>query len=307
MPVTFILGEVKPLGFFNNIKFIRGGHGFLWSRLREAEITKDVDVLILGSSIAYRGIDTRAFDSLGLKAFNLGSSNQTPLQTEYLLNKHLERMNPSIVIWDVTPFTLNNSGYESYIDLVSNDGANWKLFHMIGKHKKYEGIHTLVYVWMKESLTNYYSFKESKFKKNDKYISGGFVEKNYSTSNVEVLEDKKPLLLKEYQKESLENSLINLKIRGAKIFLITGPLNPIVYSNVANRDEINGYFKNIVKKYELLGFIDFNQIIGDKLDPIYHFTDPSHLNQIGVEIYNEKLIELLLLNTKLDSKNFENN
>ncbi len=81
-------------GYPSKIKNVKGQYGHSWKRLREAKEYGDVDVLILGSSLAYREIDVRAFDSLGLKAFNLGSSSQTPLQASFLLDNYLDKLDP---------------------------------------------------------------------------------------------------------------------------------------------------------------------------------------------------------------------
>ncbi|MFN9798593.1 MAG: hypothetical protein ACK54P_01135, partial [Bacteroidota bacterium] len=56
-----IFGEWK----LQNILYRRAGHGHSFSRFREADTTKNVDLLFLGSSHAYRGFDTRIFDSAG--------------------------------------------------------------------------------------------------------------------------------------------------------------------------------------------------------------------------------------------------
>ena len=64
----------------------------------EAKEVKNVDILILGSSHSYLGIDTRTFNNIGYSAFNLGTTAQTPIQTELLLNRYLNSINPKIIV-----------------------------------------------------------------------------------------------------------------------------------------------------------------------------------------------------------------
>src|SRR5690554_458534 len=65
--------------------------GHTETRLKEVKSFGDVDILFLGSSHAYRGFDTRIFKKAGFRSFNLGTSAQTPLQTQILLRRYLDR------------------------------------------------------------------------------------------------------------------------------------------------------------------------------------------------------------------------
>lgn len=297
--VTLIIGEVRPHGFFSKIKNAKGAHGFMWTRLREANTTKDIDVLILGSSMAYRGIDTRGFDTLGIRAFNFGSSAQTPIQTKYLLGKYLHQMAPSLIIWDVTPFTLGNSGYESYVDLVSNEGIDLELFKMIQELGNYEAIHSFTYVGMKQLFSDYFSYVESPMNKSGKYIKGGFVENEFAQNNSVSKFNSKPINLEENQKMALNKSIEIIKsLNGnkTKLVLVFSPINPKVYRSISNLGEIENYFNGIKNETGLIDYYNFNEIEIEGLDPIRHFYDNHHLNQKGVELYNKKLIVKLNLN-----------
>ena len=64
-----------------------GCYGHTFTRMQDAQKTKNVDVLIVGSSHAYRGIDPRILQKDGISAFNLGSSAQTPINTKVLLHQ----------------------------------------------------------------------------------------------------------------------------------------------------------------------------------------------------------------------------
>ena len=80
------------------VNYRLGAYGHMHSRIREIPEFKNIDILFLGASNAYRGLDTRIFEKNGWKSFNLGSSSQTPLQTFILLDRYLDHLNPKVVV-----------------------------------------------------------------------------------------------------------------------------------------------------------------------------------------------------------------
>ena len=104
-------------GILRNVKYMPQMWDFSRERLTEASRTKDVDILFLGSSHCYRTFDTRFYASRGLRTFNLGTSNQTPLQSEMLLHLYLDTLRPRMVVLEVHPDVVGNDGVESSIYL----------------------------------------------------------------------------------------------------------------------------------------------------------------------------------------------
>jgi len=78
-----------------------------------------VDILFLGSSHSYRGFNPQYFS--GYKTFNLGSSAQTPIQTNLLLKRYLHQLNPKTIVYEVYPISLSIDGVESSSDIIAND------------------------------------------------------------------------------------------------------------------------------------------------------------------------------------------
>ena len=101
-----------------NYRVAKGGH--LYTRLKDIEHYSHVELLVIGSSHAYRGFDPRIFKKKGVEIFNLGSSAQTPIQTEILIKRYLDKLNPKVVLFEVYPGSLTSDGVESSLDLVSN-------------------------------------------------------------------------------------------------------------------------------------------------------------------------------------------
>ena len=106
------------LGAWSNI--ILPGHGHSYLSFREVGDHRDVDLLFVGSSHAYRWFDPRYFDRMGLNSFNLGSTSQTPLNSYYLLREHLGALRPRLVVFEVYPLMLESDGSESALDLVNS-------------------------------------------------------------------------------------------------------------------------------------------------------------------------------------------
>jgi hypothetical protein len=288
----FALGSFLPK-YFKNIKQTKGGYGHLWSRLREIEKSPDADILILGSSTAYRGIDTRSFDSLGLKAFNLGSSAQTPLQSAYLLEKFIDKVNPSVVIWDVNPYTFHNSGYESFVDVCSNLGADMELAKQLIVMKELQGINTLLFVEMSQLFSNYYNYNEPIKKRKDTYIGGGFVETEMKIFDGNYEVEPINLEFRHYQKESFEQSLKYLTEKNINVVLVFAPIYEKTYTSFLNRVEVNNYFESMVRSYNLKGYFNFNEMKVPGLNEKLHFYDDYHLNQEGVKLYDSYLVRVV--------------
>ena len=126
--LLFLFGSVLKPKHLPNLVY-KVGHNYL--RLQEVRQTSNVDLLFLGSSHAYRGFDTRIFRASNYKAFNLGSSSQTPVQTRVLLERYLENLNPKLVVYEVNPIMFYSDGVESTINLVVTDKNDFSSFKMV--------------------------------------------------------------------------------------------------------------------------------------------------------------------------------
>lgn len=284
--VSLTLEKTKPNGFFLKLKDVRGETGFTWTRLREAEKTRDVDVLILGSSLAYRGIDTRAFDSLQIKVFNLGTSAQTPIETEYLVDKFIEQLNPKLVIWELSPNGIMDSGFESFIDLCSNDGVNFRMIKLFYQLGRFDAVSTLVTIGLKRNLSSEDNFMEPLEKGKDKYISGGFVERVVSkVGSIPELSDIE-FAPKLNQIEAVNRVLEKLRNKNIEIVLVAAPIHPDRKKTFRNLDEFEAIHENLVIRHDLIDSWNFNNVNFSSEE----FYDKYHLNQNGVIKFNSLLL-----------------
>ena len=283
----FIMGSIPAIRF-PNLAYNLGSYGHLYSRLREAHNFNNVDILFLGSSHAYRGFDVRVFQKYGFLAFNLGSSSQTPIQTQVLLGRYLNTLNPKLVVYAVSPGIFNVDGVESAVDIISNDVNDIRSVGMALKINHLKVYNTLIYGSIRELLgLNSNFIQPVRMEGNgyvDTYISGGYVEKStesfYSGSEEE--QQDTGMVFVKYQLKAFEKIISGLKNRGINYIL--------VYAPVANyHADINDEFDGIMRQYGQ--YYNFNKILNLSNDSFY---DASHLRQEYAELFSAKVAELIL-------------
>jgi hypothetical protein len=286
IPVYILLvicsGILLPALYTKNLLYNFGGH--MQKRLQEVDDYKNVDVLFLGSSHAYRGYDVRLFKKIGLNSFNLGSSAQTPVQTEFLLKKYLHQLNPKFAVLDIYPALFDSDGVESTLDLVSNERFDGNLFSLLINVNDIKAYNTAIYSVYRQLTGKSKTYVPSgKVEKGSRYIPGGFVEsmktsklkQKYSSSEYHVL----PENLKAF------NEVISmLKKENIPYILVQAPLYGKRYASIKNTGHIDSLFATYGSYY------NFNNIINL---PDSAFLDDSHMNQTGVAVFNEKLIEVM--------------
>src|SRR3546814_19469806 len=79
------------------------------------------------------GFDPRIFKEAGYKTVNLGSSSQSPVQTDFLVNEYIDSLNPKLIVYEVYPFVFSIDGVEPSTDVISNEFINWNMFVTIAK------------------------------------------------------------------------------------------------------------------------------------------------------------------------------
>jgi len=288
--ILFVLiwGDFKSDYLKSNLSYQKLASGHLTSRLKEVDTVRDVDILFLGSSRSYRHYDTRIFKNEGYKVFNLGSSSQTLLQTEYLVNKYYSQLNPKIVVLDLWPDMFSGDGVESTLDIISNDKNNWESVKLAFQHKNIKVLNTLIYAYYREIIHSSNDILEKKYKKetSDLYIEGGFVERKVYFAEIEEFTDIK-ILLNEYQLKAFNNILEKIKSPETKIFVVCSPMHKSKFDSYKNFYIIDSLLNN--HNLSLEKFIDLKE-----LNEIKHFYNSYHLNQDGVEIFNKYFIKNIL-------------
>jgi len=281
--LIIIWGDFSPIKENLNYKIGAGGHAF--TRLKELNNTKDVDILFLGSSHTYLGFDTRIFREAGYKSFNLGTNSQTPIQTEFLLSKYLDSLNPEIVIFDVCPLIFSLDGIESTLEIISNRIIDLETVKLVFKQNHLKVYNTLIYALYRETIHNDKSeYIEYKKRDMDTYVYGGFVEKEIKFYEQESFKKQNWKYRKE-QLKSFQNIVKMINKKNIELILVQTPIVSDLYKSYTNNLE----FDNEMRKYG--NYYNFNELI-QLLDSV-HFSDNNHLNKNGINIFNKEILKIL--------------
>ena len=278
--LLFVWGKLMPQALKPNLTYKIGSYGNLFSRIKDIENYKDIDVLFIGTSHAYRGFDTRNFDSENYKTFNLGSSSQTPIQSKILLERYLERLNPKTIVFEVNPETFTSDGVEASLDIVANDKNDLKSLKMAFEINNIKTWNTLIFAKINDVFDLNKNFVEPKQKNEDTYIQGGFVEKQVTFFKNTTFSDTKWVFNKK-QIKAFEECVALIKSKNIKLILLDTPITKSLYKSFTNQIEFDSLMQTFGTYY------DFNK--NSELNDSLHFYDGEHLNQSGVNIFNEKM------------------
>jgi len=268
-----------------NLKYIPGAYGHMQTRSNEVQKTSNIDILIVGSSHAYRGFNTEYFLRKGYRTFNLGSSAQTPLQTNILLKRYLKQLNPKLVIFEVYPETFTSDGIESSLDIISNDKIDLHNLTLILRQRHLTITNTLIWSLFQSHILNNNPIEPlRKDTYNDTYISGGFVQKDLSYFSPKEYKNK----TWQWSKTQLNAFKKNIKlVRSQKIdyLLIQAPVTQSLYQSFKDIESFD------TKMTEYGNYYNFNLSV--ELKDSLHFYDSNHLNSKGVELFNSEVLQLI--------------
>jgi len=267
-----------------NLYYQLGALGHMNTRLKEIKNFTDIDILFLGSSHAYRGFDPRVFKSAGLSTFNLGSSSQTPIQTRLLLKRYLIQLAPKLIIYETTPGAFPADGVESALDIIANDKNDIYSLLMTLKLNHIRIYNNFVYGVMRDLFGLNDSYKEPLNKNSDTYITGGYVEKEMRHYKVKSHKNR-TWSFNDNQLSEFEAIVTMIRDANIDLILVQAPVTPSLYSSF--QDNIS--FDSTMSGYST--YYNFNEIL--QLDDSFHFFDSNHLNQNGVDVFNNKLIDVL--------------
>lgn len=283
--ILCVWGTALPDMFKQNLNYKIGSYGHMNTRLKDLQNVGEVDILFLGSSHVYRGLDPRIFEDYGFKVFNLGSSAQTPIQTELLLNRYLDILKPKLILFDVFPESFSNDGVESSLDIIANSKNDWESIKMALTINHLKTYNTLIYGFFRDAFKLNANFTEALVKDKDVYIKNGFVDKalayNRITQKLTMewsFDDK--------QLKAFETVLNLIKVRGIPNYLIQIPVTKNRYDGYQNIDLFDEFLNAKGDYY------NFNELI--TLNDTLHFYDTQHLNSKGVALFDNLLIETLL-------------
>lgn len=248
---------------------------------RQTAQLEEIDVLHLGSSTCYRGVDPHAYESHGLNGFNLCSSSQSISVSLELLRWSLQFENtPEVVVLDVFPSLWDSNGLEATRDIIINDPAalEWSFFKMSLRSLD---IYTVL-------LTAYFAIKDfllpEKPRPTPHYYRGRGFSYAAQPRNSEVdpceEQDQK---MSSYQHNSLIKIINTCNQEDISLLLLLPP------NLCRNASKLPLTFENV-------SLIDGNAWLKNGLDSL--FIDNHHLRGVGAESYSFWLAQEVVLKIK---------
>ena len=274
--------------FKKNMNYKMGSYGHMYTRTNEANNIQKTDVLVLGSSHAYRGFDPRVFKNEGIELFNLGSSNQTPRQGLVLLKEYLNQVKPELVIYEVYPGIFQQDGLESTLDILANGPFSWPVATLAFKANHIKAYNALINRAFLQFCGTYESYNEPlvKPKDGDTYVRGGYVQKDDSYVRAQRIKNAYSWNIRQDQWSYFLEIVELLKKEKVELLMVQSPIDSTYFENILNNDEVDSRFSG------LGNYINFSRLM--KLHYKEDLYDLHHLKQSGVEKFNKVLIETLM-------------
>jgi len=290
-PCAWLAGRIPSL---SNVAYLQGNYGHAGRRLAEADaLRQPCSLLFIGSSHCYRTFDTRLYPS----SFNLGSSNQTPLQSLFLLRRYLPVLQPGLVVFEVHPDIMEHDGVESSVDLLSNTYADLPLLRMVARQRNLRTANTMACalfdrlvrrdLGLEDSVvTVRTSSGDSSFRASFAYVPGGFVEVSPYCYRPQSLEPRSIETLPE-QLDALADCLALMRAAGVPCLLVEVPASRSLYNAYLNHDVFERQIRALADGYGAR-YINLNNdtALTAQLDDSSCFFDDDHLNRRGVSIFN---------------------
>jgi hypothetical protein len=286
-PVLLVgIGALLRFTYVENLRYPLGDYGHMYTRLKEVKDHGPVDVVFLGSSHAYRGFDPRIWAERGFTSFNLGSSSQTPLQTELIARRYLPALDPRLVILEVYPGTFRSNGAESAVDLIANGPMDGATVRMALRTKNAMVFNTLLYGSMRRTLGLDANYQEDPVKVYDRYVPHGYVER--IEGNFTPNDDLLPELTEPFprQVEAFDRLLGFLRESGYPVVLVETPMTRWMYTGLyTDHDTFAARMDSLAPYVDMNGKVD--------LDDGSHFFTMDHMNQAGVVRFDKVLLDTM--------------
>ena len=278
---TLLLWGLGDLGWVRTANTTMGSTGHLCSRIKDIRNYHDVDILFLGSSHSYRTFDTRTYEAAGYHCFNLGSSNQTPVQTLVLLQTYLDSLNPRHVVFEVHPDIMNHDGVESAVDLLANAPLTHPMTRMAWQMGNMKVLNTWLYSLYNQKLCHRLDhFVEDSIIESTAYVPGGYVEINARRFEVKRYPCKN-LTIRPEQMEALKACLAMLDQRHIPYLLVEVQDAEQLRKTFLNHDWFEEQMRSLGPyRYKILPMVD-----------TIHFANSNHLYKPGIVMFNNDLIQ----------------
>lgn len=278
----------KPIIYITNDYYNWKG-GDTYQKYQEFKLNQSKnDVVFVGSSRAYRGYSPFIFELSGYKSFNLGTSAQSIKNTYFVIKHYINASNCKLLVVDVFAGAFTKNQLESSSDLIENIEEPKAAYDIAIHNNDIRTINIAALRYLTENDSTY-------FKKTD-YLGKGF---SINTDSMSLLKQKQFYGKVKLSHKKIEidedqikyfNQIIELcKNRNVKLVFVYSPVS-YFYNYDLHKPFVN-LIAPVLQKNNIK-FYDFSKC--DSINTAYHFYDDSHLNQAGVQIFNNQLINQLI-------------
>ena len=252
--------------------------GDAWQRFHGYDPAVRHDVVVLGSSHAYRGYDPELFTARGLDMYNLGSSAQTALQARILMEEWLHAGNTGLLVLEVSKAFLEDEGVESTCELVQNVPAERAAMRMAMSLRDPRAVNLLALRWAMHGRPPQYL--------SEQYVGRGYCRYTAEAdgSKVDGRSGFHPL---PGQDKELQRLVASCRARNIPLVLVT---HPVPHADPERHRAFAAHLQHLLAG---TGVQHIDMAMDHHLDPRRHFADHSHLNQAGVERFVPALLRRL--------------
>lgn len=268
-------GSTSAIYRTSEIYYWKGGNTY--QKFKDFEENQLYDAIVIGSSHAYRGYDPRNFKKEGISIFNLGSSAQTPLNSYWIIKNYIHS-NCKQVIFDVDDGALSTDGFEASADLIQNVSSDKAALQMATCYDN-------------PQILNMLLLRKLNVDQPPAYVDSFYVGKGFSQKRDSI---KTPLPAENYfswyhpnatQVEYLEKIITDLQNKKIPVLFVTHP-SPKERSQTVHEEYLK-VLQPLFKKYSVQ-YLDYS--FDHDFDSGNYFFDSNHLNQTGVDKFNERFI-----------------
>jgi len=232
------------------------------------------DLLVMGSSHAYRGYDPRIFSQHGYSMFNAGTSSQSPEIGLHLLKNHLIIDENQLVIMDVYPLIFTLEGHETKWRWIVHDDHRWDAVKLAISEPDFRSLNTLVKRLICENEGIEYTI--------DGYVGNGYCTMS-DTLDFDFAFEPKTFNPRTEVADDFKELVSQIVKKGARLLLVNHPM-----PQASQQPDLTPFLDSLGIK---VPYLDYTHQPGFGLA---YFGDASHLNQAGVNKFNELLLKDLL-------------
>ena len=281
--LLFALTHIKvtgnPLIYRASQGLVQKG-GFTYARFKEYDPNVKYDILAFGSSRVNRGIHPLIFEEAGYTIYNLGTDNQTPVNSELLVKQYVKEGRCRLVIMDVYDKIFSRSPLESAADLIQNLDDDKLALKMVAANVDVRTINLMGIRMMLKNSSPAYNGDTKLYKGYRMKVD----EKNDFSGDIYVYKTNEKNL------KEFESILKYLKSINVPVLVVCQPM-PAYNFNKENQKLLLKDLEPILKETNTV-LHDFSN--DTTILSLADFSDESHLTMNGAELYSNFLIKTLV-------------